>query len=362
MQNISKVKTNNPVFLLDEIDKMGMDWRGDPSAALLEVLDPEQNKDFSDHYIDVPFDISKVMFITTANSLEGIPYSLRDRLEIIEFSGYTHYEKEAIAKEYLIPKQSKLHGLKAASLDISKGAVERTIREYTREAGVRSLEREIGHICRKAARELVENGKNIKVTEKNLEKYLGIPKFIDDGPEANAVGVSTGLAWTEVGGETLSIEATCFPGKGNIELTGQMGDVMKESATAALSYVRAKGITKDFKLADTDIHLHIPEGAVPKDGPSAGIAMMTALASLFLKRPVKRDIAMTGEITLTGRVLAVGGIKEKLLAAYREHIKTVLIPKANMKDLEDVPAKVRKEMKIIPVTNADEVLKLMLGK
>ncbi|MDD4005534.1 MAG: magnesium chelatase domain-containing protein, partial [Elusimicrobiaceae bacterium] len=251
---------------------------------------------------------------------------------------------------------------KSGNLSIAKTAIDRIIREYTREAGVRSLEREIGHICRKAAREFVESGKSVKVTGQNLEKYLGIPKIVNDKPEENAIGVSTGLAWTEQGGETLSIEAACFPGKGNIELTGQMGDVMKESATAALSFVRSKGLTKDFKFADSDIHLHIPEGAVPKDGPSAGIAMMTALASLFLKKTVRRNIAMTGEITLTGRVLAVGGIKEKLLAAYREKIKTVLIPKANLKDLEEVPEKVRREMKIIPVTKADEVLEIMLGK
>ncbi|MFA6582988.1 MAG: endopeptidase La [Elusimicrobiaceae bacterium] len=362
IQSISKVKSNNPVFLLDEIDKMGMDWRGDPSAALLEVLDPEQNKDFVDHYLDSPFDISKVMFITTANSLDGIPYSLRDRLEILEFSGYTHDEKQAIVRDYLIPKQLKLHGLKGAMLDINKAAVDRVVMEYTREAGVRNLEREIGNICRKAAREYVETSKNVKVTAQNLEKYLGIPKFSRDKLEVNAVGVSTGLAWTEFGGETLSIEAATFAGKGNVELTGQMGDVMKESANTALSYVRSKGLAKDFKFAENDIHLHIPEGAIPKDGPSAGIAMMTALASMFTKKAVKRSVAMTGEITLTGRVLAVGGVKEKLLAAFREKMKTVLIPKGNMKDLEDVPEKVRKELEIIPVTHADEVLEIMLGK
>ncbi|MCX5783324.1 MAG: endopeptidase La, partial [Elusimicrobia bacterium] len=361
IQSISKAKSRNPVFLLDEIDKMGMDWRGDPAAALLEVLDPEQNKEFTDHYLDLSFDISKVMFITTANSLEGIPYSLRDRLEIIEFTGYTHDEKRSIAQEYLLPRQMKEHGMSQEKLEVSAPALDRMIIEYTKEAGVRNLERETATLCRKAAREFVEMLSRVKVDAVNLNKYLGIPKFSHDAPESNAIGVSTGLAWTEHGGEVLAIEVIKFTGKGNLKMTGKLGNVMQESAQAAMSYIKSKGISR-INFAKNDFHVHVPEGAVPKDGPSAGIALATALASLVSKRPVKKGVAMTGEITLTGRVLPIGGLKEKVLAAFREKITTVIFPKGNEKDLEDIPQKVKKEMKLISVSHLDEVLKLALGK
>jgi len=358
IQSISKAKSNNPVFLLDEIDKMGSDWRGDPAAALLEVLDPEQNKDFSDHYLDVPFDISKVMFITTANTLEGIPYSLRDRLEIIEFSGYTHDEKLSIAHQYLLPKQVALHGLTDAMISVDDGALNRTVREYTREAGVRSLEQQVGTLCRKAARLYVDEGKKVVIKSDNLPKVLGIPKYIHTRPEENGIGVATGLAWTEAGGEVLTIEVSRFKGKGLLTMTGTLGKVMQESAQAALTCVKSSVAAKaDF--SKTDLHIHVPEGAVPKDGPSAGITIATALASHMRKKPVKKGIAMTGEITITGRVLPVGGIKEKLLAAYREEVKTVLIPKANEKDLEEIPQKVRDAMKIVSVSTFGDVLKLV---
>ncbi|MDR0292121.1 MAG: endopeptidase La [Elusimicrobium sp.] len=360
IQGINKAKTNNPVFLLDEIDKMGSDWRGDPAAALLELLDPEQNKDFVDHYLDVPFDVSKVMFITTANSLGSIPVTLRDRLEIIEFSGYTEYEKEAIAKDHLIPRQMKDHGLKEGSLEVNAAAVKLIMREYVREAGVRNFEREIASICRKAAKMYVENnGKKISVTEKNLHDFLGVPKYSNFATEENGVGISTGLAWTSVGGETLSIEAAEIPGgKGGILLTGKLGDVMKESVHAALTYARSKGYGKDTDFGKTDFHIHFPEGAVPKDGPSAGTAITTALISLMTKRPVKKNLAMTGEVTITGRVLPVGGIKEKFLAAFREGVKTILYPHTNEKDVSEVPEIIRKQMKLIPVKHMDEVIKL----
>jgi len=359
IQSISKAKSNNPVFLLDEIDKMGMDWRGDPAAALLEVLDPEQNADFTDHYLDVGFDISKVMFITTANSLDGIPQTLRDRLEIIEFSGYTHDEKLSIAREYLIPKQMKMHGLDDKKLEISSDAVAFAEREYTREAGVRNLEREIGTVCRKAARDYVESSKKIAVTAANVHKYLGVPKFQNVRPEENAVGVSTGLAWTEHGGEVLSIEAVRHQGKGALTLTGKLGDVMKESANAALTCVKARKLGK-VDYSKSDFHVHVPEGAVPKDGPSAGIAIGTALASLISGKPVRKNVAMTGELTITGRVLPVGGIKEKFLAAFREGMDTVVYPKGNVKDLEDVPEKIRGQLKLVPVSEFGEVLELAI--
>ncbi|MCL2888595.1 MAG: endopeptidase La [Elusimicrobia bacterium] len=360
IQGINKAKTNNPVFLLDEIDKMGSDWRGDPAAALLELLDPEQNKDFVDHYLDVPFDVSKVMFITTANSLGGIPGTLRDRLEIIEFSGYTEYEKEAIAKDHLIPRQMKGHGLKEGSLEVNAAAIKLIMREYVREAGVRNFEREIASICRKAAKMYVENGgKKISVTEKNLSDFLGVPKYSNFATEENGVGISTGLAWTSVGGETLSIEAAEIPGgKGGIILTGKLGDVMKESVHAALTYARSKGYGNGTDFHKTDFHIHFPEGAVPKDGPSAGTAITTALISLLTKRPVKKNLAMTGEVTITGRVLPVGGIKEKFLAAYREGVKTILYPHTNEKDVSEVPEIIRKQLKLIPVKHMDEVIKL----
>ncbi len=361
IQGISKAKSSNPVFLLDEIDKMGSDWRGDPAAALLELLDPEQNKDFVDHFLDVPYDVSKVMFITTANSLSSIPNTLRDRLEIIDFSGYTDYEKHEIVDNYLIPKQMKLHGLKKGSLEISKDAVALMMREYVREAGVRNLDREIGTLCRKAAKKYVENGgKKISIDVKNLHDFLGVPKYSNFATEENGIGIATGLAWTSVGGETLSIEATKLPGKGALILTGMLGNVMKESVRAALTYARSRGIGKKVDFDHTDFHIHFPEGAVPKDGPSAGITITSALVSLLLGIPVKKNLAMTGEVTITGRVLPVGGIKEKFLAAYREGVKTILFPHTNEKDVSEIPEKVRKELTLIPVKHMDEVLPLAL--
>ena len=361
IQGISKSKSSNPVFLLDEIDKMGSDWRGDPAAALLELLDPEQNKDFVDHFLDVPYDVSKVMFITTANSLSSIPNTLRDRLEIIDFSGYTDYEKHEIVDNYLIPKQMKLHGLKKGSLEISKEAVALMMREYVREAGVRNLDREIGTLCRKAAKKYVENGgKKISIDVKNLHDFLGVPKYSNFATEENGIGIATGLAWTSVGGETLSIEATQLPGKGGLILTGMLGNVMKESVRAALTYARSRGIGKKVDFDHTDFHIHFPEGAVPKDGPSAGITVTSALVSLLLGIPVKKNLAMTGEVTITGRVLPVGGIKEKFLAAYREGVKTILFPHTNEKDVSEIPEKVRKELTLIPVKHMDEVLPLAL--
>jgi ATP-dependent Lon protease len=361
IQGISKAKTNNPVFLLDEIDKMGSDWRGDPAAALLELLDPEQNKDFADHYLDVPFDVSKVMFITTANSLGSIPSTLRDRLEIIEFSGYTHYEKREIAKQYLIPRQLKEHGLSAENLSVEDKVLDIIMREYAREAGVRNFEREIGTICRKAAKQFVETKQPVSVTAKNLDKFLGIPKYSDFSTEENGVGISTGLAWTSVGGETLSIEATMLPGKGQLILTGKLGDVMKESVRAALTFARSRGHGKKVNFDKTDFHIHFPEGAVQKDGPSAGAAITTALISLLDNKPVKKGVAMTGEITITGRVLPVGGIKEKFLAAYREGIRTILYPKTNEKDVSEIPEQIRKELTLMPVSQMDEVIKIVFG-
>ena len=361
IQGISKSKSSNPVFLLDEIDKMGSDWRGDPAAALLELLDPEQNKDFVDHFLDVPYDVSKVMFITTANSLSSIPNTLRDRLEIIDFSGYTDYEKHEIVDNYLIPKQMKLHGLKKGSLEVSKDAVALMMREYVREAGVRNLDREIGTLCRKAAKKYVENGgKKISIDAKNLHDFLGVPKYSNFATEENGIGIATGLAWTSVGGETLSIEATQLPGKGGLILTGMLGNVMKESVRAALTYARSRGIGKKVDFDHTDFHIHFPEGAVPKDGPSAGITITSALVSLLLGIPVKKNLARTGEVTITGRVLPVGGIKEKFLAAYREGVKTILFPHTNEKDVSEIPEKVRKELTLIPVKHMDEVLPLAL--
>lgn len=364
IQGISKAKSNNPVFLLDEIDKMGSDWRGDPAAALLELLDPEQNKDFVDHYLDVPFDVSKVMFITTANSLSSIPVTLRDRLEIIEFSGYTHYEKREIARRYLLPRQMKEHGLPEESLKVETPALDLIMREYVREGGVRNFEREIGTICRKAAKQYLEDKKKkaIKVTAKNLHNFLGIPRYSNTFAEENGIGIATGLAWTSVGGETLAIEATKFRGKGQLILTGKLGDVMKESVRAALSFIRSKDYAKKFAFDKTDFHLHFPEGAVPKDGPSAGTAICTALLSVIMNKPVKKAVAMTGEITITGRVLPVGGIKEKFLAAYRENIKTILYPQANEKDVSEIPEQIRKELKLIPVTHMEQVVKVVFGK
>ena len=360
IQGISKAKSSNPVFLLDEIDKMGSDWRGDPAAALLELLDPEQNKDFTDHFLDVPFDVSKVMFITTANSLSSIPVTLRDRLEIINFDGYTEYEKHDIADNYLLPKQMKLHGLKKGQLEIKSDAVALLMRDYVREAGVRNLEREIGSLCRKAAKKIVEGAKKIVVTKANLHEFLGVPKYSNFATEDNGVGIATGLAWTSVGGETLTIEATKLPGKGALILTGMLGNVMKESVRAALTYAQSHGYGKDTDFHKTDFHIHFPEGAIPKDGPSAGGVITTALVSLLTGLPVKKKLAMTGEVTITGRILPVGGIKEKFLAAYREGVKTILYPHTNQKDVSEIPQRVRKEMTLIPVKHMDEVLPLAL--
>ena len=361
IQSMKKAKSRNPVFLMDEIDKMGSDWRGDPAAALLEVLDPEQNNEFSDHFLDVPYDISKVMFVTTANTLWGIPTSLRDRMEIIDFSGYTHDEKIEIAKKFLIPRQTKEHGIKEGVLKIDEKGIDAVIRGYTREAGVRNLEREFASMCRRAARMIVEQKLAIvKVTPENLGDYLGIPKFLSSRVSYNAVGIATGLAWTENGGEVLAVEAVAVPGKGTLTLTGKLGDVMKESAQAAFSYIRSKELAPASFVNSHNFHVHIPEGAIPKDGPSAGITLAAALASLFSGRAVKQNLSMTGELTLTGRVLAIGGLKEKVIASFRDEINTVIFPRANLKDLEEIPAEIRAKMKLHPVERMSEVLELAL--
>lgn len=361
IQSISQVGTKNPVFMMDEIDKVGMDFRGDPTSALLEVLDPEQNNSFQDHYLEVPFDLSDVMFITTANLLDPIPPALRDRMEVIHFPGYTEDEKLHIARRYLIPKQLKEHGLTPGKLEITDGAVREIVRRYTREAGVRNLERSIATICRQVARKVVEGRKGkTRVTERTVHKYLGPAKFsFGLAEKKDEVGVATGLVWTEVGGDVIFVEATKMKGKGNLTLTGQLGDVMRESAQAAVSWIRANasdlGIDPSF-IDEYDVHIHVPAAAIPKDGPSAGITMATALASVLTGRRVRRDVAMTGEITLRGRVLPIGGLKEKLLAAHRAGIKTVLIPKENVRELELVPEHVRSEMQIIPVETMSDVL------
>lgn len=368
VQSMKKVGTSNPLFLLDEIDKLGNDWRGDPSSALLEVLDPEQNSTFNDHYLEVDYDLSDVMFVTTANSLD-MPRPLLDRMEIIQLSGYTEDEKIEIAKRHLLKKVFDENAVKCSELLITDAAIKDIIRYYTREAGVRNLERELSTIARKATKEiLLQKGKCVKieVTPENLEKYLGVKRFsYGEAEKQDHIGVTTGLAWTEVGGDILFIEAVDMPGKGKVTQTGKLGDVMKESIETAYSVVRAhsKDLGIDPEVFEkTDVHVHVPEGATPKDGPSAGIAMYTTLVSVFTKTPVKKDVAMTGEITLQGRVLPIGGLKEKLLAALRGGIKTVIIPKENEKDLAEIPDNVKKEMKIIPVDNVSEVLKIALHK
>ncbi|MDW7673032.1 MAG: endopeptidase La [Bacillota bacterium] len=365
IQAMKQAGSINPVFLLDEIDKMSMDFRGDPSAALLEVLDPEQNNAFVDHYLEVPVDLSKVMFVTTANTEHTIPRPLLDRMEVINISGYTELEKAQIAMSYLVPKQLKEHGLSTAQLEISENAVRRIIREYTREAGVRNLERQVGSVCRKAAVEIVKEGeKQVKVSMQNLPNMLGIPRFRYGSAElSDQVGVATGLAWTMFGGDVLNIEVNVLRGKGGLNLTGKLGDVMKESAQAALSYIRNRseelGIDVDFHQ-NKDLHVHVPEGAIPKDGPSAGITMATALISALSGRAVRRDVAMTGEITLRGRVLPVGGIKEKVLAAHRAGMKTVILPIDNKKDIEDVPISVKRKLKFVLAEHMDQVLPVAL--
>jgi len=363
IQSIKKAKSRNPVFLLDEVDKMSMDFRGDPSAALLEVLDPEENHSFSDHYLEVDFDLSDTLFITTANLQPNIPIPLQDRMEIIKLPGYTEWEKLKIAELFLVPKQLTGHGLNSDNLSISSKAILTIIRRFTREAGVRNLEREISTLCRKTAKELVQKGEKIKVkvTNQNLSKFLGHPHFnLGKGTEKDEIGVAQGLAWTEVGGEVMNIEVSILKGRRNLTLTGKLGEVMRESAQAALSYTRSKakelGLDENF-YRYIDIHIHIPEGAIPKDGPSAGITMVTALISALTKRKVSKQVAMTGEITLRGKILPVGGIKSKVLAAHRSEIKTIILPKENRKDLEEIPAEIRREMKFVLVEHMDEVLK-----
>jgi len=363
IQSLRKVGSRNPVFLLDEVDKMSVDFRGDPSSALLEVLDTEQNHEFNDHYLEVDFDLSNVMFIATANIIHNIPLTLLDRFEVINFSGYTEIEKVKIADQFLIQKQLKANGLNSNLLEISDKTVLSIVRHYTREAGVRNLEREIAAICRKTAKLIVEKKKKkkIKALPGNLSDFLGNKKFrYNKKEEKEEIGVATGLAWTEVGGEILSIEVAVMAGKGELILTGQLGDIMKESGQAAFSFIRSKakelGLAKNF-YKNIDIHIHVPEGGIPKDGPSAGVAMAVSLASALTKKPVKKDIAMTGEITLRGNVLPVGGIKSKVLAAHRSNIKTVILPQENKKDLDDIPLNVRRKIKFVFVKNTDQILK-----
>jgi ATP-dependent Lon protease len=360
VQGMKKGKTSNPLFLLDEIDKLGADWRGDPSSALLEVLDPEQNSTFADHYLEVDYDLSDVMFVTTANSLR-MPQPLMDRMEIIRIPGYTEDEKVEIAKRHLLAKQTEAHSLKATEFSVTDEALRDLIRYFTREAGVRNLEREIANLARKAVKEIVTGkSKKVAITRKNVEKYAGVRKYSYGEVETeDMVGAVTGLAWTEVGGEILTIESVMLPGKGNIKHTGKLGDVMQESVSAALSYVRSRAISFGIKptlFEKKDIHVHVPEGATPKDGPSAGIAMATSIVSVLTGIAVRRDIAMTGEITLRGRVLPIGGLKEKLLAALRAGITTVFIPKENEKDLAEIPDNVKKHLKLVPVAHVDEVI------
>lgn len=367
IQGLKQGGSNNPVFMLDEIDKLGSDFRGDPSSALLEILDPEQNHAFSDHYINLPFNLSNVMFIATANQIDPVPSALRDRMEVIRLAGYTEEEKLEIAKRFLIPRQTTENGISEDIVSFSDEAIKTIISKYTREAGLRNLEREIGSICRKVARKVAEGKKQRTViTATSIAKYLGPPKFLREMEmEKNEIGVATGLAWTPVGGEVLFVEATVMKGKGGLTLTGQLGDVMKESAQAALSFIRSKAaeflLPEDF-YTNLEIHVHVPAGAIPKDGPSAGITMATALVSVLTKIPVRRDVAMTGEITLRGRVLPIGGLKEKMLAAIRAGITTIIIPEQNEKDLDEIPKHILKKIKIVSASNIDDVLKLALEK
>jgi ATP-dependent Lon protease len=368
IQSLKKAGSNNPVFCLDEVDKLNSDFRGDPSSALLEVLDPEQNIAFNDNYLDVDYDLSDIMFITTANVLQTIPAPLQDRMEVIRIAGYTEQEKLQIAIKFLIAKQMEANGLLAENIEFTKGALLRIIRQYTREAGVRNLEREIASICRKVAKEIVSNGnkKKLIITSKSIVKYLSVPKFRHGETEGkNEIGLTIGLAWTEVGGELLSIEASIMEGTGKMVMTGKLGDVMQESVQAALTYIRARaerfGLPKNF-YEKIDIHVHVPEGAIPKDGPSAGIAMATSIASALMKKKVRADLAMTGEITLRGRVLPIGGLKEKILAAHRGNIKMVIIPKDNEKDLVEVPQNVQNALEIVFVEHIDEVLDIAFVK
>lgn len=367
IQGIKQAGTNNPVFMMDEIDKIGMDFRGDPSSALLEVLDPEQNYAFSDHYLNVPFDLSKVMFITTANMEDPIPEPLLDRMEVLNLAGYTEEEKLEIAKKFIVPRQVKEHGLTNKLFSLEDEALKQVISGFTREAGLRNLEREVASLCRKVAKKVASgHKKSTTITTDNLHEYLGIQKYLPEAEqEADEIGVATGLAWTPVGGEILYIEATTMNGKGQLTLTGHLGDIMKESAHAALSYTRSRAklfdLPADF-YKDIDIHIHVPSGAIPKDGPSAGITMATALISAVTKTPVSRDVAMTGEITLRGRVLPIGGVKEKCLAALRAKIFKIIIPERNKKDLEDIPKDIRDQLTFIPVKHMDDVLKVVFKK
>jgi ATP-dependent Lon protease len=367
MQSLRRVETKNPVFMLDEVDKLGSDFRGDPASALLEVLDPEQNREFRDHYLDVPFDLSQVMFITTANQLEPIPGPLRDRMEILQLSSYTENEKVSIAAGYLLPRQIKESGLKPEEIAFTREAIQAIIRSHTREAGVRNLERQIGSVCRKVVTRLAEGKLTAaKIDKDEVTEYLGKPEFfyMEEIAERTSIpGVATALAYTPVGGDIMFIEATQMPGAKGFQLTGQLGEVMQESARAALSYIRANskalGLADDF-FAKHDIHMHVPAGSTPKDGPSAGVTMATALASLISGRPVRSDVGMTGEITLRGQVLPIGGLKEKVLAAHRAGLKAVILPKRNEKDLDDVPDEIRQTMKFIYAERVEDVLNAAL--
>ncbi|MCJ7705611.1 MAG: endopeptidase La, partial [Desulfobacterales bacterium] len=366
IQSIKRAGSNNPVFMMDEVDKIGVDFRGDPSSALLEVLDPEQNNAFSDHYLNVPFDLSQVMFITTGNVTDPIPSALKDRMEIIDIPGYTDREKLKIARTFLLPRQMEENGIGPNLLEISDQAILQIISQYTQEAGLRNLERELAAICRKVAKKVAEGKKEkTKITSRNLNQLLGPPQFLpDEEQERNEIGVATGLAWTEIGGEVLHVEASTTPGKGSLILTGHLGEVMKESAQAAFTYTRSRGKAYGIKandLNEKEVHIHVPAGAIPKDGPSAGITMAVSLISALSGIPVKKEVAMTGEITLRGRVLPVGGLKEKALAALRANIKKVVIPYRNKKDLVELPSYIRKKMDFLPVKHMDEVLRIALA-